>query len=1134
MGGFSLIGDGLKSNPQARKTPCGLIIAFVRRPTGRARERARDKRMNGVFRNRRGSLGTGRPELVNGAREQWAVVPRESERAHGTRYFGLLRTACLPWSRRPAFTGTVLLPVLAALLLASTATALNPSLDISQYAHTAWTLREGSFQGYIEAIAQTPDGYLWLGTEFGLLRFDGVRFVPWKFPAGEHLPGSFISGLLAARDGSLWIGTRGGLARWKDGKLTDYPELAGHPVYALIEDRAGTVWTGTGWVDPTKQLCAIQSGRVECHGNDGRLGKGVMSLLEDRDGNIWVGAETGLWRWKPDRPELYPVRDPFGLIRGLIEGANGTILIAMSHEIKQLVDGKPGAYPLPAARGQLQPSSLLLDRNGGLWIGTGDQGLLHVHQGRTDRFTRADGLSGDAVSRMFEDQEGNIWVATLSGLDRFRDLAVPTVSVKQGVSNDYVLSVLAARDGGIWLCTLNGLNRWKDGAITIYRKHRAQAARREAGDSVVHEVTNNGLPSDGVQSLFEDSRARIWVSTRNGLAYFEHGRFTPVRPAISGVTLSIAGSGLENLWISNVDRGLLHLVRGKVFEPVPWSKFGGKHAVILAVDPIRGGLWLGFAQGGVSYFKDGQVRESYTGANGLGEGPVTSLQLDRDGTLWASTEGGLSRVKNGRVATLNIKNGLPCNSILWTIEDDARALWLYTACGLVRIARPELDAWATSVDRDPKRTIQMTVFENSDGVPSHFGHGGFTPLVAKSTDGRLWFATFDGVGVVDPRQIPFNSLPPPVHIEQVTADRKTYETTSQLRLPPRIRDLEIDFTALSLVAPEKVRFQYMLVGRDRDWQDARNRHQAFFTDLPPGNYRFRVKACNNNGVWNEAGASWDFSIAAAYYQSNWFRAACAAAFAALLWWVYWLRLRSIALQFNMRLEERVGERTRIAGELHDTLLQSFHGLMLRFQTVLELLPAHPLKAKQALEGALERADQAVSEGRDAVYELRSSTIFGNDLVQAVTAIGKEFAGNQGSGYAAKFRMVVEGRPRNLRLTLRDEIYRIAREALWNAFRHAQARMIETEIVYSRSTLQLHIRDDGVGIDRIVLDQGGRAGHWGLPGMRERAQRIGGRLNVWSRAGAGTEVELGIPGSIAYEPSRNRASFWLFRKEGRSI
>ncbi len=1110
-----------------------LIIGSVPRPEGRATEKMRDKPVNEVFRNRRGSLhGVTRLELVEGACVPLPFDRCESERVHSTEHFGLLRTPWLPRSRRGVIAGMVVLSALAALLLTSTAVALNPLLDISQYAHTAWTLRDGFFPGYIEAMAQTPDGYLWLGTEFGLVRFDGVRFVPWKSPAGERLPGNFIAGLLAARDGSLWIGTREGLARWKDGKLTNYPELSGHRVDALVEDRAGTVWTSAGLEDPTKQLCAIQRGRVQCYGNDGSLGKGVSALYEDRGGNLWVGAQTGLCRWKPGPPKLYPVRDFLGLIHALIEGDDGTILIAMSHEIKRLVNGKPESYPLPATRRQLQPISVLRDRNGGLWIGTLDQGLLHMHQGRMDRFKRADGLSGNTVSSMFEDREGDIWVATLSGLDRFRDLAVTTVSVKQGLSNDYVQSVLATQDGSVWLGTLNGLNRWKDGTITIYRNHRAQAASRAASASVVREVIDDGLLNGGVQSLFQDGRGRIWVSTKDGLAYFEGGRFTPLRAAINGSTLSMAGDNLENLWISNVNRGLLHLLRGRVVKALPWTKFGGNHATFLTLDPIRGGLWLGFAQGGVSYFKDGKVRESYASADGLGEGPVTGLQLDRDGTLWASTEGGLSRVKNGRVATLNNKNGLPCNTIRWTTEDDSHSLWLYTACGLVRIARPELDAWAAKVDKDPKRTIQMTVFENSDGVPSHLGHTGFTPLVAKSTDGRLWFATFDGVGVIDARQTSFNTLPPPVHIEQVTADRKTYEATSKLRLPPLIRDLQIDFTALSLVAPEKVRFRYMLEGRDRDWQDAGSRRHAFYTDLPPGYYRFRVKASNNSGVWNEAGASWDFSIAPAYYQTKWFRLACAAAFAALLGWLYRLRLRRIALQFNMRLEERVGERTRIAGELHDTLLQSFQGLMLRFQTVVELLPARPLEAKQALEGALERADQAISEGRDAVHELRSSTVVGNDLVQAVTAIGEEFAANA-NGDAAKFHMLVEGAPHTLHLILRDEIYRIAREALWNAFRHAQARLIEAEIAYSGSTLRLRIRDDGIGIDPTVLDKGGRAGHWGLPGMRERAKRIGGQLDVWSRLGAGTEIELSIPGSIAYETSTAGAVSWFRKNNGTS-
>ena len=736
-----------------------------------------------------------------------------------------------------------------------------------------------------------------------MLRFDGVRSVPWQPPAGEHLPGGSIRSLLAARDGRLWIGTTEGLASWKDGKLTHYPELAGQ-VRPLLEDREGTVWAG-GFVASTGRLCAIQSGGTHCYGEDGSFGREVISLYEDSRGYLWAGAATGLWRWKPGPPKLYPMPDR---VSALMEGDDGALLIVMRDSgIRQLVDGKAEAYPLPGAERPSDRFRLLRDRNGGLWIGTIDRGLLHVHQGRTDLFARSDGLSGDFIQSLFEDREGNIWVATSDGLDRFRDFAIPTISVKQGLSNATVTSVLAARDGSVWLGTHDGLNRWNDGQITIYRKR------------------SSGLPDDSVESIFEDYRGRIWVSTGRGVAYFENGRFTPVSDVPAGQVHSIAGDRVGNLWL-NQDQSLIHLLGAAVVERIPWARLGRtEDPRALLPDPMQGGLWLGFSSS-VAYFKDGQVRASYADADGLGKGRVTGLQLDRDGTLWAATEGGLSRVKNGRIATLTSRNGLPCDTVHWVMEDDDHSFWLYTACGLVRIARPELDEWAT----DPKRTIQTTVFDSSDGVSSH-SLPLYSPRVAKSADGKIWFLPLDGVSVIDPRHLPINKIPPPVHIEQITADRKTYDASSDLRLPPLVRDLEIDYTALSLVAPEKIRFRVKLEGRDPDWQDVGNRRQAFYNDLPPRNYRFRVTACNNSGVWNEAGASFDFSIAPAYYQTRWFQASCAAAFLGLLWALYRFRLHQIAQQFNARLDERVNERTRIARELHDTLLQSFHGLMLRFQ-----------------------------------------------------------------------------------------------------------------------------------------------------------------------------------------------------------
>ena len=811
---------------------------------------------------------------------------------------------------------TALVLLTSLLACCSCAFALDPSLDISQYAHTAWKVGEDFPKGITFSIAQTPDGYLWLGTEFGLLRFDGVRSVPWQPPAGQHLPSSEIRTLLVARDGNLWIGTLKGLASWKDGKLTQVTELAGQVVTTLLEDRKGTIWAG-GWATSTGRVCAIRNRSAKCYGEDGSLGQGVHSLYEDSGGNLWLGAVTGLWRWKPGPPKLYPMPDPTPGINALIEGDKGALLIADHAGILQLDDGKIQPYALSGVGWPIKGGTLLRDRNGGLWIGTSDRGLLHVYKGRTDQFSRSDGLSGDFVEKLFEDREGNIWVATGNGLDRFRDFAVPTISVRQGLSGS-VGSVLAARDRSVWLGTRDGLNRWNDGQVTVYRKRSAQAvsvgAKREQESSglaaanrssvlpAVREITSSGLPDSGAESLTQDNRGRVCIFTSRGVAYFENGRFILVSAVQDGQVFSSAADSAGNLWISDQNQGLLRLLGGSVVERIPWATLGRRDVgTALFPDPVQGGLWIGFHDGGVAYFKDGQVRASYAGADGLGVGRVNGFQLDGDGTLWAATEGGLSRVKDGRVATLTSRNGLPCDVVTWVMEDDFHSVWMYLACGLVRIARPELDAWAT----DPNRTIQATVFDSSDGVRSHSFTSGTTPRVAKSADGRLWFLPLDGVSVIDPRHLAFNKLPPPVHIEQMIADGKTYwenwsgdASPPHPRLPPLVRDLTIDYTALSFVAPEKVRFRVKLEGWDEDWRELGNSRRVHYTNLSPRHYRLRVLASNNSGAWNEEGASLDFAIAPAYYQTNWFLALCMAAFLALFWALHRFRVR------QLRREER--------------------------------------------------------------------------------------------------------------------------------------------------------------------------------------------------------------------------------------
>src|SRR5262249_1534924 len=358
---------------------------------------------------------------------------------------------------------------------------------------------------------------------------------------------------------------------------------------------------------------------------------------------------------------------------------------------------------------------------------------------------------------------------------------------------------------------------------------------------------------------------------------------------------AIAGDGRGNVWIGDGVFGLFRLMSGNAAQPIPWSRFGGKElgAQTLLPDRADGGLWLGFLEGGIAYFKDGQVRASYTAGDGLGNGRVDDLRFDSSGALWAATEGGLSRIKDSHITTLTSKNGLPCDAVHWSVEGADHFVWLYMPCGLARIAPSELDGWVT----DPSRKVQAMTFDGSDGVSSVGTYGGYGPHVTKSPDGKIWFIPSGGVSVIDPRHLPYNKLPPPVHIEQVTADGKVYGAADSVRLPRLVRYVDIDYTALSLMVPEKVRFRLKLEGQTKDWRELVNVRRVSYTNLAPKHYRFLVKACNNSGVWNEEGAALDFVIPPAWYQTNWFIGLCVALFLALLWALYQLRLRQMTQEF---------------------------------------------------------------------------------------------------------------------------------------------------------------------------------------------------------------------------------------------
>jgi signal transduction histidine kinase/ligand-binding sensor domain-containing protein len=987
------------------------------------------------------------------------------------------------------------------------ASALDPSLDVSQYAHTSWKIRDGFPKCQIASIAQTPDGYLWLGTEFGLLRFDGVHAVPWQPPGNQHLPPGTIFSLLVSRDGTLWIGAKG-LASWQDGKLTQYPELASQFIFALLEDREGTVWVGSSGI-PTGKLCAIHNGSVHCYGDDGSLGRGVVALHEDGKGNLWAGVTDGLWKWRPGPPKFYSLPGELDGIQTISEDADGALLVEWKGGIYRFADGKTEAYSLPGILGKFRAYRMLRDRNGSLWIGTLGRGLLHAHQGKTDEFLPTDDLSADTVSTLFEDREGNIWISTLGGLDRFRDVAVATFTVKQGLSKDVVVSVLADKDASVWLATYGGLNRWEHGEITI---PPTGSGKRDGTLNRLHP-----------ESLFKDNRGRIWTSTPRELGYLENGRFNSIKDVPGGNILSIVQDTSGNLWVINEHVGLFRISPQNDVQQFSWSDLGHQdHASVLAADPRHGGLWIGFFLGGIAYFSEGQIRASYTTADGIGASRVSDFHFDDNGTLWVSTEGGLSRLKNNRVATLTSKNGLPCDAVHWAIEVDDHSLWLYTGCGLVRIASSELDAWTAAVDKtqDTSLPIRVTVFDSSDGVRSLSNIGHYHPQVAKTPDGKLWFLPWDGVSVIDPHHIPFNNLPPTVHIEKIVVDRRTYDmladASGNLRLPPLNHDLEIDYTALSLVAPEKNRFRYKLEGVDKDWHDVGNRREAFYTNLPPRHYRFRVAAANNSGVWNEEGAFLDFNIAPAYYQTNWFRALCVVILASIIWAAHRLRVRALenrqalleqhqteirALNEQM-IKAQEAERMRISGELHDSVLQQITSLTLRLGKVKRQVPPDS-EATATVNSLQQQLIQIGTDIRQMSHELHPALLQDAGLPSALSAYCEEFTKVRGLTVSCETDESVQELSPGAALCL----YRIAQEALGNASKYSAAKKVEVRLTRADGRVCLSVSDDGVGCDP---HQTGKSGGLGVINMRERVLQLRGTFEFDSAPGRGTTVRAEVP------------------------
>jgi signal transduction histidine kinase/ligand-binding sensor domain-containing protein len=1008
----------------------------------------------------------------------------------------------------------------------SQSAGLNPNSLISQYGHTVWRVQDGAFGGNPTAFAQTPDGYIWVGTQGGLYRFDGINFVALNPPGQQYpLTSASIQSLYPAKDGSLWIGTRSRLAHWANGKLTNISAPLA-TVGAIAQDNDGAIWIiRSGMQNFSGPICKISADTERCYGKpDGIQSITASSMVSDAQGRFWIGGGGTLIEWQGKLVGEYPLPGGKGYddgrpVAGVAVNGNSGIWVGVGRSgpgngLQLFANGQWRTYIAPGLNGtSLVVQTLLLDRDNCLWVGTADHGIYRIRGGTVDNFEQKDGLSGNSVYQIFQDREGGIWVATGEGVDHFRELPILTYSNSEGLKDAASIeSVLARRDGSIAVGA--------DSALFSIR-----------GAAITQQKMQPGLPSNGTGCLLEDHLGNLWLGTLDGglVAEVDGKLRTVLKGDPEANVASLAEDTDHVIWavVAGAHPRLIRIDNFQVREIFEPQQVPGAYSVI--ADPL-GGVWVSLFDGCLMHYQKGKWEkvsmDPLTRKYGV-VGASYNLSFDSNGTLWGAAAGGVVGYKDRNLQLLNERNGLPCRATLSTISDLHNDLWIQAPCGLVRIEHSELERWWAN----PESKLKISTFTALQGFRA--GYPGGRPAVTRDTEGKLWFQNQNAVMAVDPENLAANPIVPPVHVENVIADRNAYPIQSDFRLPARTRQLELDYTGLSYVVPSKVLFRYRLDGYDHQWQEPGTRRAAFYNDLPPGSYTFHVIACNDSGLWNTEGASLQFRILPAYYQTAWFKALCVVAFMALLWALFQLRLHQIQQRFVAGLEASVGERIRIARELHDTLLQGFQGLMGQIQAAINMLPRKPEKAKEALEEAVFATEQAIAEGRDAIRDLRPEPVAQRDLPELLNAAGKELAIVQESiGHSPSFRVTVEGEIRTLSVMLQDEVYRIAREVIRNAFRHAAASRIEVEVHYDEDQLRLRIRDDGKGIDPEVVAAGGRQGHWGISGMRERAKRIGAQLDFWCEDGAGTEVQLKVPGTTAYEKRQNGHRFRLFgRKAG---
>ncbi len=971
------------------------------------------------------------------------------------------------------------------MLAAGSAGAQPPSSP--QFARDRWGQEEGLPAGAVNAIAQTPDGYLWIGTDAGLVRFDGVNFHQMTLPPGMQPAAARVLGLVVDGGGSLWI-------RLAGSRLLKYRERQFDEVLSVVERSDAVVTAMATGRDGSVLADRLADGAQRFRGAtveqiaSPRLLPNalVISIAETGDGRIWLGTrDAGLFVVEQGR--VTPVSEglPDKKINCLLPAGDRELWIGTDNGVV-LWDGTAVRHPI-AWPDHLQALAMAADRAGNLHVASVAHGVLIAQpDGRISGVSGAAATSG-TLNAIFEDREGDLWVGGERGLERLRNAAFVNYSEREGLPPGSAGAIHPGLDGDIWVAPVRGgLFRLRDGQATPVHAasldsdvvYSIAAAGRElwlgrqrdgltrlpvdADPGRVETYRGvNGLAQDSVYTVFTDSAGAVWAGTlTGGVSRWQDGRFTTYA----------TDSGLA----SNT---------------------------VTAIAETGDVLWLG-TPAGLSSLTNGQWR-TYHAADGLPSDAVTCLFADTRGVLWVGTGAGPGVVTSRRVTPLGHLPALLRQPILGIAEDKVGGLWISTPTRVTRVPRDLLLAGKVT-DED------VRAFDASDGLGSSEGVKRDRSLIA-DTAGRIWVSTSQGLSVVDPRRLAPGDVPAGVDVQALTADGEPVELQEFPHVSAGRQRLTVTYAGLSFRAPERTRYRYRLDGFDRDWSDPVAAREAVYTNLGPGTYRFRVVASNAAGRWNGSEATLSFAIDPRWWQTWWFRVAMVIGVAGLAAALYRYRMLQVARQLGLRYEERLAERTRIAQELHDTLLQGFLSASMQLHVAADRLPADS-PAKPSLARVLQLMSHVIEEGRNAVRGLRASSPEGDNLEHAFRAVPQEMAVPD----QTEFRVIVDGRPRPLHPVIRDEIYRIGREALGNAFRHASAALVEVEIEYTARQLRLLVRDDGVGMDERVV-RSGRDGHWGLSGMRERTDRIGGQFKVWSRPGAGTEVVVTLPGHLAFAP-----------------